>query len=235
VKEKLGGVGILSGWGLTEVPVLTMGGPGDPDAKLASTEGRPLPGVDLHVVRADGIDAAPGEVGEIRVKAPQMMLGYVDPSLDNEAFDAMGYFRTGDLGSIDPEGFVTISGRLKDVVIRNGENVGAAEVEELLRLHPAVIDAAVIGLPDSRTGERVCAVVEVRAGYRGLNLDSVGAFLKSHGLRPQAWPSQLEVVPSLPRSVAGKVEKFTLQSKYRAAPGEYRSEANGPTHEGDLT
>jgi cyclohexanecarboxylate-CoA ligase len=214
VKEQLGGVGILSGWGLTEAPVLTMGRPDDPDGKLATTEGRPLPGVELRVVRADGHEAEPGQVGELRVRAPQMMLGYVDASQDADAFDQSGFIRTGDLGMVDADGFVTITGRLKDVVIRNGENISAGEVEELLRTHPAVADAAVIGLPDQRTGERVCAVLELRPDVDELDIAGITSHLRTLGLRPLAWPEQVEVLASLPRTLAGKIDKAALVERF---------------------
>src|SRR6185503_20312463 len=110
-------------------------------------------GVKLRVVTLDGKEAGIGEEGEIRAKAPQMMKGYLDSSLDEAAFDEEGWFRTGDLGRIDAEGMVTITGRLKDIIIRKGENISAKEVEDLLFTHPAVADAAVIGLPDPASGE----------------------------------------------------------------------------------
>ncbi len=214
VKRELGGCGIVSSWGLTEAPVLTMGRPTDPDAKLSASEGRPLPGVDLRVVATDGRPCRAGEPGELRVRAPQVMLGYVDRSLDGDAFDDEGYLRTGDLGVVDAEGYVSITGRLKDVVIRNGENIATAEVEELVRGHPAVADAAVIGLLDERTGERVCAVVEVVPGAPAPTLSSLGEFLKGKGLRTIAWPEQLEVVTTLPRTVAGKIDKRELADRF---------------------
>jgi acyl-CoA synthetase (AMP-forming)/AMP-acid ligase II len=215
VKRELGGCGIVSSWGLTEAPVLTMGRPTDPDVTLSESEGRPLPGVQLRVVARDGRTCAAGEPGELRVRAPQVMLGYVDPSLDVDAFDEEGDLRTGDLGLVDADGYVRITGRLKDVVIRNGENIGTAEVEETVRGHPAVADAAVIGLPDERKGERVCAVVEVVPGAAAPTLSSLARFLEGKGLRTIAWPEQLEVVAALPRTVAGKVDKRQLQDAYR--------------------
>ncbi len=218
VKARLGGAGILSGWGLTEAPVLTMGRPDDPDDKLALTEGRPLPGVELKVTSADGIEVATGETGELRVRAPQMMYGYVDPRLDVDAFDAHGFIRTGDLGLVDLDGFVTITGRLKDVVIRNGENIAAAEVEELVRLHPAVADAVVVGLPDARTGERLCAIVEPRPGHQGLDVARLAVHLEAQGLRRQAWPEQVEVVSLLPRTATGKVDKSALVERFGSPP-----------------
>ena len=216
VRRELGGAGIVSGWGLTEAPVLTMGRPSDRDEQLSETEGSPLPGVQLRAVSSDGRSCAAGEQGELRARAPQLMLGYVDPSLTADAFDDDEWLRTGDLGTIDEEGYVRITGRLKDVVIRNGENIGTAEVEELLRGHPHVADAAVFGLPDSRTGERVCAVVELVPGSPHLELDAVRALLESRGLRRQAWPEQLETMEALPRTVAGKIDTRQLRERFGA-------------------
>ncbi len=211
VKHELGGVGIISSWGLTEAPVLTMGRPSDADEKLSATEGTPLPGVELHVVSADESTVGPGESGELRVRGPQVMLGYIDADLDSDAFDVGGYLRTGDLGTVDDDGYVRITGRSKDVVIRSGENIGTAEVEELLRANHAIADAAVIGLPDERTGERVCAVLELIPGEAPLDVESVGGYLGSRGLRRQAWPEQVEISDALPRTVAGKIDKMRLR------------------------
>ena len=218
VKRELGGAGILSSWGLTEAPVLSMGRPGDRDDQLSETEGSALPGVQLRAVAPDGRTCHAGEEGELRVRAPQVMLGYVDPTLDEGAFDPEGWLRTGDLGTVDHEGFVRITGRLKDVVIRNGENIGTAEVENLLRGHPDVADVAVFGLPDPRTGERVCAVVELAPAAPALELGGVGAYLAGRGLRRQAWPEQLETLDALPRTVAGKIDTRRLRERYAASP-----------------
>jgi cyclohexanecarboxylate-CoA ligase len=228
VKQRLGGVGILSGWGLTEAPVLTMGRPSDPDVKLATTEGRPLPGVDLRVVLSDGREASRAESGELRVRAPQLMHGYVNSSLDEQAFDDLGYFRTGDLGSIDADGFVTITGRLKEVVIRNGENIGCAEVEELLRTHPQIRDGVAIGLPDIRTGERVCAVLELRTVEPPLDVGALRTFLRAQGLRLHACPEQVEIVASLPRTRAGKVDKSELVESLTGSNSELGPRTQGP-------
>jgi non-ribosomal peptide synthetase component E (peptide arylation enzyme) len=197
-----------------------MGTPGDPDEKLSDTEGRPLPGVAIRVIGADGSVLPAGEPGELRVQAPQQMLGYVDRALDAEAFDEDGYVRTGDIGTVDSDGFVRITGRLKDIVIRNGENVATAEVEDLLRAHPEVVDVTVFGLPDQRTGERVCAVVELNPGAHALTVELLGAYLKEAGLRRIAWPEQVELVSSLPRNVAGKVDKAALRTVLLASAGE---------------
>ena len=210
IVAELGGVGVASGWGLTESPVLTNGDVNDPDEKLATTEGRALPGVDLITVDENEERCEAGVEGELRAKGPQVMLGYVDSSLDADAFDADGYFRTGDLGVIDAEGFVTITGRLKDIIIRNGENISAKEVEDLLFTSPEVTDVAVFGVPDERTGERVVAAI-VPAADATPTVESIGAFLRGEGLRTQALPERVDLVDALPRNPAGKVLKRELQ------------------------
>jgi acyl-CoA synthetase (AMP-forming)/AMP-acid ligase II len=213
LKREIGGVGIVSGYGLTEAPIVVMATTHDPDEKLADTEGRPTPGVDLIVVGLDGRRAGPGEEGEIRLKGPQVIRGYLDASLDADAFDEDGYFRSGDLGIVDAEGFVTITGRLKDVIIRHGENISAKEVEDLLYSHPAVADVAVIGLPDPKTGERACAVVSLNPD-QSLPFEGMVAYLKDQGLRLQAIPEQLEVVDVVPRNPAGKILKHALREQF---------------------
>jgi acyl-CoA synthetase (AMP-forming)/AMP-acid ligase II len=217
LKDEIGGVGIVSGYGLTEAPIVVMATTKDPDRKLADTEGRPTPGVDLIVVALDGSRAGPGIEGEIRLKGAQVIQGYLDPSLDAEAFDAAGYFRSGDLGVVDAEGYVTISGRLKDVIIRHGENISAKEVEDLLYAHPAVAGVAVIGLPDPKTGERACAVVAVAEG-QSFDFAAMGEFLATRGLRMNAVPEQLELVDAVPRNPAGKIRKHTLRERFAPAP-----------------
>jgi cyclohexanecarboxylate-CoA ligase len=209
------GAGIYSGYGLTEAPILTMAGIGDADEDLANTEGSAMPGVDLKLVTTDGRVAGVGEEGEVRAKAPQLMLGYLDDALDAEAFDAEGYFRTGDLGALDDRGMLTITGRLKDIIIRKGENVSAKEVEDHLYRHPKVADVAVIGLPDPDSGERVCAVVTTAEGGDPLGFDEMADYLRAEGLMVQKVPEQLEVVDVIPRNPSGKILKRDLQARYR--------------------
>ena len=216
IKRELGGAGIVSGYGLTESPILTMNSVRCPDEKLAHTEGRPGQGVTLRVVRLDGQPAGPGEEGEIRARGPQVCRGYLDASLDAEAFDADGFFRTGDLGCVDAEGYLTITGRLKDVIIRKGENISAKEVEDLLYTHPKVKDVAVIGLPDPSRGERACAVVSCEPG-EPLGFDEMLEFCKGAGLMLQKIPEQLEIVEALPRNATGKIVKHELRQRYGGA------------------
>ena len=219
VKRELGGVGVVSGYGLTECPYITWGRWDDTDADHARTEGIPGKGGEVIVVRPDGTRAENGETGELRVRGPQLMLGYVDASLDAEAFDAEGYFRTGDLGFRDARGYVTVTGRMKDVIIRKMENISSRELEELLSTHPAVADVAVIGLPDPDTGERACAVVVPADPGAPPDLPGLCAHLRERGLSIRKLPERLELVDVLPRNAMGKVVK-------RGLVGQFSTEGN---------
>jgi acyl-CoA synthetase (AMP-forming)/AMP-acid ligase II len=216
--EEMGGAGIVSGYGLTECPVVSIASPTDPSDKLACFEGRVNPDVEIRVVRSDGRLAGPSEEGELRVRGPQLCRGYVDAELNSEAFDSDGFFRTGDLGFVDASGYVAITGRLKDVIIRNGENISAKELEDVLYEHPKVADVAVIGLPDPRVGERVCAVVQSEDGAPPLGFDEMVEFLLSHKLMKQKLPEQLELVDRVPRNPSGKILKNDLRERFAPPP-----------------
>lgn len=213
IKKELGGAGVISGWGLTEVPILTMGSVNDPDDKLAKTEGRALDGVDLRVVTANGEVAPAGVEGELRTKSPQQMRSYLDESKNAEAFDEEGYFKTGDLGIIDEDGFVVITGRLKDVIIRHGENISAKVIEDLLYEHPQIQDVAAIGLADEVTGERVCVIISTPDGKETISFDDMIDFLLKAGLRKQALPEQM-ILGEISRNASGKILKQVLKDKY---------------------
>ena len=214
IKEQMGSVGIVSGYGMTEAPIVTMASVRDRDDVLANTEGAPVTGVELITVHLDGHRTGPGEEGEIRLRAPMVMRGYVDSALDAEAFDDDGFFRTGDLAVIDDAGNVRITGRVKDIIIRNMENISAKELEDNLFAHAKVADVAVIGLPDDRTGERACAVVVPADAGDPPTLDELCAYLLERGLMKQKLPEQLELVDALPRNPTGKVVKFELRERY---------------------
>jgi non-ribosomal peptide synthetase component E (peptide arylation enzyme) len=150
-----------------------------------------------------------------------VMVGYVDGSLNAEAFDENGFLRTGDLGSLDAGGNVTITGRKKDVIIRNGENISAQEIEEHLLCHPGVVDVAVVGLPHPRTGEMACAVVVADTAadpaadpVAQMTLPVLADFLRTRGLMVHKLPERLEIVERLPRSATGKVDKGELREKF---------------------
>ena len=213
VKAELGGAGVVSVYGLTEAPFVVLSSPRDPDDALANTEGRAAGGAELRIVGGDGRVCAAGAEGEIRVRGPQICHGYLDAALDADAFDADGFFRTGDLGSLDARGFVRVTGRQKEIIIRNGENISAKEIEDLLYAHPKIADAAVIGLPDARTGERCCAVVVAASGAT-LDLAEIVRHCAAAGLARQKLPEQLELVAALPRNASGKVLKHDLKRSY---------------------
>ena len=202
VKSEMGGVGIISSYGLTECPIVTYCFLDDPDDKLATTEGRILDDTAYKVIN-----------GELLLKGPTLCRGYLDESLNENAFDDEGFFFTGDLVEVDDEGFVTIVGRKKDVIIRKGENISAKEVEDVLFSHPKVGDVAVIGLPDAVSGERCCAVVAPKAG-EGFGFGEMVVYCKEAGLMNQKIPEQLEIVGELPRNPAGKVLKQQLRESY---------------------
>ena len=213
IRDVFAVAGIANAWGLTEFPVATSPAPaGDPDV-LDHTVGRPVPGVSVRVVDDNEQEVPRGEEGELRLKGPQCFLGYVDATLDADAFDAEGWFRTGDRGRLDVAGNVVVTGRIKDAIIRNAENISALEIEEVLVTHPAVADVAVIGVPDPRTGERVCAVVVPIAGAQ-IELPSLADHCAVKGLSRHKSPERLEVVDALPRNLTGKVLKAELRARY---------------------
>jgi cyclohexanecarboxylate-CoA ligase len=206
IQRTFGGTGIVAGYGLTEYPIVTQSAVGDPDDKLAACEGRATRDTEIRIVD-----------GEIRVRGPHLFRGYVDSRLDADAFDADGYLRTGDLGHIDEQGFLTVTGRQKDVIIRKGENLSAKEIEDHLSAYPAIRDVAVVGLPDAERGELACAVV-VTDGTAPALAD-LAAFLRGRGLAAMKIPERLELVPELPRNASGKVLKRELQARFGRSSG----------------
>ncbi|MFD5855041.1 class I adenylate-forming enzyme family protein [Streptomyces chartreusis] len=200
------GVQLTHGYGMTEVPMITMGAPDDTAENLATTEGRPPREMEIRIVE-----------GEVRLRGEAVCRGYLDPAQTAAAFDEDGFLRTGDLGHVTDSGHLVLTGRLKDVIIRKGENVSAKEIEDLLHRHPAVGDVAVIGLPDPERGERVCAVVEQPAGAPELTLQALTSYLRGEGLSTHKLPEQLEVVDTLPRNeTLRKVLKYKLRERYSA-------------------
>ncbi|MFF4711296.1 class I adenylate-forming enzyme family protein [Streptomyces eurythermus] len=198
------GVQLTHGYGMTEVPMITMGDPEDTPENLATTEGRPPEGMEVRIVD-----------GEIRLRGEAVCQGYLDPAQTAAAFDADGFLRTGDLGHLTASGHLVLTGRRKDVIIRKGENISAKEIEDLLAAHPAVTDAAVIGLPDPERGELVCAVLEHRPGTPRPALAEIVSFLRAAGLSVHKLPERLEVLAELPRDdTLRKVLKYRLRERF---------------------
>jgi cyclohexanecarboxylate-CoA ligase len=218
-------------YGMTECPMFTSGVRGDPDAKLFGTDGRPVPGCVARLVDDTGRVVGANVEGEIEVYGPQLCVGYLDPAL-NAAFTADGFFRTGDLGVMDDEGYIRITGRRKDIIIRKGENLSAKGIEDDLASHPKVADVAVIGVPDTASGERVCACVVLRPGSGGMSLAEVRSFMEARGVMRQKIPEQIELLDELPRNATGKVlkrklaERETQESGRKATAGEKAAESS---------
>jgi cyclohexanecarboxylate-CoA ligase len=213
-KERFGGAVVHRSYGLTECPMFTSGAPEDPEEKRFGTDGRPVPGCVARIVDDAGRPVGPNVEGEIEAYGPQLCVGYLDPAL-NVVFTADGFLRTGDLAVMDEDGYLRITGRRKDIIIRKGENLSAKGIEDDLAAHPKVADVAVIGVPDAQSGERVCACIVLRSGAERLTLAEVRAFMEGRGVMRQKIPEQLEVMAELPRNATGKVRKDVLRARFR--------------------
>lgn len=209
------GVQLTHGYGMTEVPMITMGAPDDTAENLATTEGRPPHGMEIRIVDGAGAVRPAGVDGDVRLRGEAVCRGYLDPAQTAEAFDEDGFLVTGDVGHLTESGHLVLTGRVKDIIIRKGENISAKEIEDLLHRHPAVGDVAVIGLPDADRGERVCAVVEQPPGSPELTLAAMTSYLRGEGLSVHKLPEQLEVVDALPRNeTLRKVLKYRLRERF---------------------
>ncbi len=207
------GVVLATGYGMTECPTAAHSSVHDPEDVLV-TDGYALDDSEIRIVDLDGRVCGAGEIGEIRVRGPMIFKGYLDPSDDAGAFDELGFHRTGDLGRLDERAVLTVTGRVKDIIIRKGENISAKEIEDLLFTHDAVADVAVIALPDRERGELVCAVVVVAAGRPAPSLEALCEHCLAVGLTRRKLPERLEIVEVLPRNPTGKVVKYELQARY---------------------
>ena len=218
VQRELGGRGCLHGFGMTECGIVCANHNEDRDERLASTDGRPIPGVELRVRALDGEPAKTGQEGEVEIRGPAVCAGYVDPEATAAAFDAEGWFRTGDVGFRDAEGYVTLTGRLKDIIIRKGENISANEIEDILYTHPKVGDAAVIGLPDAERGELVCAVIRTAPGSEAIGFQEMAEHFRQARVMAQKIPERLEIVEEMPRNPTGKILKLELRERFAEKP-----------------
>ncbi|WP_116200467.1 AMP-binding protein [Amycolatopsis circi] len=210
-RRKLPGLVVLGGWGQSEDALVTLGIPGDPDDKLIDTDGYPWPGMRIRIVDADGTEVPPGTEGRLQVAGPFLFVGYAERlELARESFTG-DWFDTGDLAAIDADGYLRIAGRTKDVIIRGGENIPVAYVENVLYEHPDVEAVAVVAVPDPRLQERACACLVLKPGAY-LDLEKLRGFLAEKGVAKQYWPERVELFPELPRTASGKIQKFQLRS-----------------------
>ena len=199
------GMKVFRSYGSTEHPSITGCTVDDPQDKRLTTDGRPLPGVELRLE----------DDGEIVSRGPDCCLGYTDPELTASVFADDGWYRTGDVGVLDGDGYLTITDRVSDIIIRGGENISAQEVEELMLGLDAIAEVSVVAAPDARLGERAAAVVRLRGEGTAPSLEAVRDHLAAAGLARQKWPESLHVVDEFPRTPSGKVKKFELRRLLR--------------------
>ncbi|MDY0014363.1 MAG: AMP-binding protein [Rhodocyclaceae bacterium] len=215
------GVPATRSYGCTEHPTICGAQPEDPLAKRAYTDGRLLRGSQIRLVDDNGDEVAPGMPGEIHSLGPQMFAGYLEARLNSDAFTPEGWFRTGDIGVLDPEGYLTIVDRKKDIIIRGGENVSSKEVEDLMATHPDVMEVAAVAWPDAMYGEKVGVFVRLKPGT-SLNLEQIGQHFAAAGVARQKTPEHLVVLEEFPRNAMGKIVKPRLRElvvKSASAPG----------------
>ncbi|HEY7654971.1 MAG TPA: AMP-binding protein [Methylomirabilota bacterium] len=202
---------ISAGWGMTENGLATCNGLRDPEEKVFGSDGAPLPGMELQVVDDDGAPVLAGQEGDLLVRGAAQFVGYFRRSqFTAEAHTADGWFKTGDRGTLDSAGYLAITGRSKDLIIRGGENIPVVEVENLLYTHPKIAGVAIVAMADPRMGERACAVVIPREGQT-ITLPEIVAFLERHELARQKFPERLELVSEFPMTPSGKIQKYRLR------------------------
>jgi cyclohexanecarboxylate-CoA ligase len=195
-------------YGSTEAPTVTTSTPGDALARARETDGRATGAAELRVSDpVTGRELTPGEVGELWLRGPELFVGYADREQTSAAI-RRGWFRTGDLATVDADGWLTIVGRIKDVIIRGGENIAAAEVEGILEAHPDVRQAAVVGEPDARLGERVCAFVVASAPF---DLAACRSWFEKQGVAVYKTPERVVQLDQLPLMAAGKPDRAALK------------------------
>jgi cyclohexanecarboxylate-CoA ligase len=205
------GCAISAGWGMTENGCVTCNGLDDPEEKVFGTDGTPLPGMEVAIVDDAGEALPPRTEGNLLVRGHSQFVGYWKrPQFTREGHTPEGWFKTGDRGIVDPGGYLSITGRSKDLIIRGGENISASEVENVLFTHPKVAGVAVVAMPDPRLVERACAFVIPRPGPEP-TLAELVTFLEARQLARHKFPERLELVTEFPMTPSGKVQKYKLR------------------------
>ena len=211
VRAKMPHLKIAHVFGMTEVGGMVIKPPDAPRGKALAT-GIPQRGMEIRVLDPEGCEVPTGADGELAVRSPSLFLGYFgQPELSTVCRTADGFFLTGDQVRRDEDGWIWVTGRIKDLIKRGGENISPAEIEEVLFKHPKVADVAVIGVPDERLGERVCAFIVARPNEE-VTLDELVASMRASGAAKQKWPERLELTAALPRTSIGKVDKAALRA-----------------------
>jgi cyclohexanecarboxylate-CoA ligase/acyl-CoA synthetase len=213
VAAKLGQQAVSQLWGMTELQAGAFTRPGDGLDVAASSAGRACPGNEIRVVGEDGAKLGPGQEGELEVRGASIFPGYLDNDGANaEAFTADGWFRSGDLASIDAAGNLSLSGRSKDLIDRGGVKFNPLDIERLLEAHPAIAQSAIAPVPDERLGERACAYV-VLAGADSITLDDIAAYLEAENVAKTKWPERLEIIAEMPLTPTRKIIKGKLRAQ----------------------
>lgn len=206
---------ICPAWGMTECSIIISCTPSQP-AAIQRTDGSVFAGSEIRIVDAGGTDVGPGDIGDLLIRGPAVFYGYYDrPDATKDALPQGLWFRTGDRASLDEHGWVSLRGRTKDIIIRGGENIPVTDVETLVFDHPDVVNAAVVGVPDVRLGERICAVLVIKDGRNELTVKSLSDYLLAKGLSRHYLPEQVITLPQLPMTPSGKIQKFKLREMLR--------------------
>ncbi|HLS33492.1 MAG TPA: AMP-binding protein, partial [Brevibacterium sp.] len=209
-RQLIPGMSVFGGWGQTECGLVTMTAPTDSADKVTSTDGRALGDMDVRIVDPAGEPVPAGTEGGVQVRGPFLFAGYLkEQGLTDEAFDG-DWLNTGDLAVMDEDGFIRLSGRTKDIIIRGGENIPVAYVENVLYEHPEITAVAVVAVPHPRLQEIACAALTVKEGAH-LTLDGLKGFLEEKGVAKQYWPEDLRVLEEFPRTPSGKIQKFRIR------------------------
>lgn len=218
-KTKLPDMNVFGGWGQTECGLASFGHPEDPEDKIANTDGSPVGGMVLRVVDFDGTEVPAGTEGRLQVKGPVLFHGYLD-QLDKtrEEFDG-DFFDTGDLAVMDEDGYISLAGRTKDIIVRGGENIPVAYVENVLYEHPEIAALAVVAVPHDRLQETAAAAVVMEDGAAPLTLAVLREYLEAKGLAKQYWPETVVVLDELPRTPSGKIQKYLIRKQLLEAAG----------------
>ena len=199
------GIEVYRSYGSTEHPSVTGSSIDEPQVKRNTTDGHALLGVEMRL----------DDIGQIITRGPELFLGYTDPALTEQVFDDDGWYYTGDVGVIDADGYLSITDRISDVIIRGGENISPVEIEELMLGIESVAEVSVVAAPDERLGERAAAVVRVHQGQTAPTVDDVRVHLAAAGLAKQKWPEFVYEIEEFPRTPSGKVQKFRLREQLR--------------------
>ncbi|MEC1157206.1 AMP-binding protein [Cytobacillus horneckiae] len=204
---------ILAGWGQTEDGLVTLTKLSDSMEKLTNTDGIPFEGMQIKIINHNGKQCEPNEEGNILCQGPALFVGYFNKLAETEAEFNDGWFITGDRGVMDEDGYIRITGRNKDIIIRGGENIPVAYVENTLYEHPEIADVQIIAMPDSRLQEKACAFIKLKSSHSIIRLEDIQQFLLEKGVAKQYWPEHLEVIMEFPRTPSGKIQKYRLREK----------------------